>query len=207
MLFFLCFIIGILIILLITLLKKLYNENIKYNTLFNDYKEWRAELAFTKNELKRCQEQIRIYEKREEKIPTIKINNKRIRKKPIYKGKRVLVGDYYEWSSENTMNILKSYGITVDVVRTGNDIIEKIANGYKCDLIFTNHIYKTGYNGVTTLNKLREIKNFNIPVIIHTRSENERNFFVSTCGFDEYVVKPLSQENIEPILKKFLGGR
>lgn len=207
MLFFLSCIIGILIILLIVVSKMLYNANIKYNTLFNDYNEWRDELSFTKNELNRCREQIRIYEKKEEKIPTIKINHKKIQKKPIYKGKRVLVGDYYEWSSENTMNILKSYGITVDIVRTGNDIIEKINHGYKCDLIFTNNIYKTGYNGVTTLNKLREIENFNIPVIIHTRSENERNFFINVCGFDEYVVKPLSQENIEPILKKFLGGR
>lgn len=200
-------IIGILIVLLIVVLKILYNVNVKYNTLFNDYNEWRDELAFTKNELNRCREQIRIYEKKEEKIPTIKINHKKIRKKPIYKGKRVLVGDYYEWSSDNTMNILKSYGITVDIVRTGNDIIEKINHGYKCDLIFTNNIYKNGYNGVTTLNKLREIENFNIPVIVHTRSENEREYFVNVCGFDEYVVKPLTQENIEPILKKFLGGR
>lgn len=207
MLFCLSCIIGILIVLLIVVLKLLYNVNVKYNTLFNDYNEWRDELTFTKNELNRCREQIRIYEKKEEKIPTIKINHKKIRKKPIYKGKRVLVGDYYEWSSDHTMNILKSYGITVDIVRTGNDIIEKINHGYKCDLIFTNNIYKNGYNGVTTLNKLREIENFNIPVIVHTRSENEREYFVNVCGFDEYVVKPLNQENIEPILKKFLGGR
>lgn len=105
------------------------------------------------------------------------------------------------------MNILKSYGITVDIVRTGNDIIEKIKHGYKCDLIFTNNIYKNGYNGVNTLNELRKIKDFNIPVIVHTRSENERQYFVNVCGFDEYIVKPLNQENIEPILKKFLGGR
>lgn len=207
MTFILSSIIGILIILLIISLKKIYDINIKYNTLFNDYNEWRNELSFTKNELKRCREQIRVYEKKEEKIPTIKINNKRIKKNPIYKGKRVLVGDYYEWSSENTMNILKSYGITVDIVRTGNDIIEKITHGYKCDLIFTNNIYKTGYNGVTTLNKLREIENFNIPVIVHTRSENERKYFINVCGFDEYIVKPLNQENIQPILEKFFGGR
>lgn len=207
MIFILSSIIVFLIIVIIILFKKIYYVNIKYNTLFNDYNEWRGELTFTKNELKRCQEQIRVYEKKEEKIPTIKINNKRIKKKPIYKGKRVLIGDYYEWSSENTMNILKSYGITVDIVRTGNDIIEKIKHGYKCDLIFTNNIYKNGYNGVNTLNELRKIKDFNIPVIVHTRSENERQYFVKVCGFDEYIVKPLNQENIEPILKKFLGGR
>lgn len=207
MIFILSSIIVFLIIVIIILFKKIYYVNIKYNTLFNDYNEWRGELTFTKNELKRCQEQIRVYEKKEEKIPTIKFNNKRIKKKPIYKGKRVLVGDYYEWSSENTMNILKSYGITVDIVRTGNDIIEKIKHGYKCDLIFTNNIYKNGYNGVNTLNELRKIKDFNIPVIVHTKSENERQYFVKVCGFDEYIVKPLNQENIEPILKKFLGGR
>ncbi len=207
MIFILSSIIVFLIIVIIILFKKIYYVNIKYNTLFNDYNEWRGELTFTKNELKRCREQIRVYEKKEEKIPTIKINNKRIKKKSIYKGKRVLVGDYYEWSSENTMNILKNYGITVDIVRTGNDIIEKIKHGYKCDLIFTNNIYKNGYNGVNTLNELRKIKDFNIPVIVHTRSENERQYFVNVCGFDEYIVKPLNQENIEPILKKFLGGR
>ena len=97
--------------------------------------------------------------------------------------------------------------MTVDIVRSSEDIIDKIKHGYKCDIIFTNNIYKKGPKGPEMLSKLRDIEGFNIPVVIHTISDNERYYFIDVCGFDEYVVKPLSQEKIKPILDKFLGSR
>lgn len=142
------------------------------------------------------------------KVDTIKLStNRRIKVNPIYRGKRALVGDYNELSSENTIKILKSLGITVDIVRTGDDIVDKIKHGYKCDIIFTNNIYKEGSDGPNTLYKLKEIDGFNIPVVIHTISENERHYFVDVCEFNDYIVKPLTQEKVKPILDKFLSSR
>lgn len=196
-------IIAILLIIIINLVKKIKATNILYKTLQNDYNEWKEEFDFAKNEVKRCNEQISIYEKLQEDYDFVIINDKKIKIKPIYKGKRALIGDYDKWSSENTMKILKTYGITVDVVRSGKDIVEKIKHGYKCDIIFTNNIYKNGDSGSATLDKLKELKEFNTPVVIHTVSDNERHKFINIDGFDEYVVKPLNQDKVKPILDKF----
>lgn len=200
-------IISILILIILILNSKIHDINVSYDTLQQEYNDLKNDFEFIEKENTRCQEQINIYEKIEEQISTVKIGNKKVKKNPIYKGKRALIGDYHEWSSENTMNILKSFGLIVDVVRTGEDIVDKIKHGYKCDIIFTNNIYRRGDDGPTTLNQLKKIKGFNIPVIIHTISENERHYFMDICGFDEYVVKPLDQEKIKPILDNFLGSR
>lgn len=38
--------------------------------------------------------------------------------------------------------MLMLFGISVDVVKIGVDLFAKISNGYKYDIIFTNHIYQ-----------------------------------------------------------------
>lgn len=193
-----------LILIIIILIKKLNSERIMYDVLEKDYNGWSEELRFNKREVDRLKEQIKVYEKDEKEKPDIIINNKKIKKSSIYKGYKVLVGDYIEISSENTMKMLQSYGITVDIVRTGEDIVDRIKHGYKYDIIFTNNIYNKGYDGRTTLDNLKEIKGFDTPVVIHTINQNERNKFVDRYGFDEYIAKPLDQDKLKPVLDKFL---
>lgn len=201
-------IIVILIIVIIYLISELKEKDIEYDTLQDDYNGWKDKFEFAQREVKRCHEQIKIYEKREEEVSSLKIfYNKKVKVNPIYKGKRALIGDYMDDSSEITAGVLRSYGLIVDVVRSGEDIIDKIKHGYKCDIIFTNNVYKKGPDGPNTLDELKEIEGFDIPVVIHTVSDNKRNHFINGCGFDEYVVKPLDQEKIKPILDKFLGSR
>lgn len=198
-------IISILSIIIIWLGFKLSKIKSNYSILKKKHDSLCEDNGYNQREMNRMQEQIRLYEKKEEKIPEIIICNEKVKKNPIYKGKRALVGDYVDLSYRNTISILKSFGMTVDVVHKGTDIVDKIKHGYTCDIIFTNNIYKEGYDGPTTLNKLREIEGFNIPVVIHTISENERHKFINILGFDEYVVKPLTQKNTKPILDKFLS--
>lgn len=199
----------ILIIVLLSLLIIIYNI-IKLNKEKEDLLVLITELQdvneFKAKEIERCYNQIKNYEKEELKIKTITIGNKEVKKNFIYQGKRVLVGDYTDLSYENTLNVLKSYGITVDLVHKGTDIVDMIRHGYKCDLIFTNNIYKDGYDGPTTLYELRKIDNFKIPVVVHTVSRDKRNYFVNECGFDDYIEKPLDQENVKKILNKYLGN-
>ena len=85
--------------------------------------------------------------------------------------------------------------------------VDKIKHGYECDVIFTNNVYKHGGSGSATLYELKQIKDFDIPVVIHTISENERNHFIDDCGFDEYIVKPLNQEKVKPVLDKLFNSR
>lgn len=193
--------------MLFILLHRIYVIKNAYDTLGKNYSSLKETTKFYENEIERYQEQIRVYEKKEESNTYVIINNKKIKKNNLFKGKRALVGDYIECSSDNTIKVLQSFGMIVDVVRSGEDIIDKIKHGYECDIIFTNNIYKHGGSGPSTLYKLKEIKDFDIPVVIHTISDNERKYFIDDCGFDEYIVKPLNQEKVKPILDKLLNSR
>ena len=196
--FILIFIIFLLILCIIKLFNTIKEKDITYNTLENDYKDWKEEFEYTKRELERCKIQIDVLEKEEEnRIP---------KKKNLYKGKRVIVGDYDKFSSQNTKEVLNSFGIKVDIVRSGKDIIDRIKHGYKYDAIFTNNVYKN-FSGLETLNQLRKIENFHTPIIIHTITQNARHEFVDEDGFDEYIEKPLNIEKVTPILKKFFDKK
>ena len=121
----------------------------------------------------------------------------------FFKGKRILVGDYIKISADYTTKNLNKLGIIVDVVQKGEDIVKIIKSGEKkYDAIFTNHLYKEGYDGVTTLQNLRKIKGFNIPVVIHTVDFDSRHEYVDEIGFDEYIEKPVDTEKVIPVLNK-----
>ena len=170
-------IILLLVIVIITLIQKIKSKNLTIEVTETELKTIFERYEFSKRELDRCKEQIKIYEKKDEEVKEITFTkNKKIKVNPIYKGKRALIGDYIDYSSETTSKILKSFGMTVDIVRSSEDIIDKIKHGYKCDIIFTNNIYKKGPKGPEMLSKLRDIEGFNIPVVIHTISDNERYY-------------------------------
>lgn len=118
---------------------------------------------------------------------------------------KILVGDYNRASVSNTTSVLESIGLNVTIANSGIEIIERIKNNEKYDLIISNNIYNTGHcDGPETLMRLREIDNFNIPVIVFTVSDGKRDMFVNGYGFDEYMVKLLTQEKmIETLLKLF----
>ena len=44
---------------------------------------------------------------------------------------------------------------------------------------------------IHTIDQLKEIDGFDIPVIILTVSRNERSHFINDLGFDEYLEKPI----------------
>lgn len=201
-------ILGILIIILIVIILFLI-KHIKTYTHTHEkdgitIEEITKELDYYKNELDRCKEQCKIYEKEIKEFPEIEINGQLKKKNMKYQGVKVLVGDYMADISMMTMKALQYYGIDVDVVRSGHDIVERIKNGYDYDLIFTNNVFPNGESGENTLNQLKLIENFDKPIIIHTVSDNKRNYFVNECGFDEYIVKPVTVEKLKPILEKFL---
>lgn len=74
----------------------------------------------------------------------------------------------------------------------------------KYDIIFSNNIYKDG-TGSDCLKKLKEIKGFSTPVIIHTVEKDERDYFVNQIEFDDYIIKPITVESILPVLEKIFG--
>ena len=88
--------------------------------------------------------------------------------------------------------------------KTMENVVDKIKNGCKYDIIFTNNIYQKGYGGPELLQKLRNLNNFNTPVVIHTITKNARKHFVDDLGFDDYLEKPIKYSELEKVLDKFL---
>ena len=116
---------------------------------------------------------------------------------------KILVGDYNRASVSNTTSVLESMGLNVTIANSGIEIIERIKNNEKYDLIISNNIYNTGHcNGPETLMRLRELDNFNISVIVLTVSKGKRDMFVNGYGFDEYMEKLLTQDKVMETLPK-----
>ena len=121
-----------------------------------------------------------------------------------YSGKTALVGDNLSASYSNTKAILENLGFTVDIAESSNYLVNKIKYGEKYDIIFSNNIYRDG-TGPECLKKLKNVKGFSTPVIVHTITKDARNHFVNDIGFDDYIEKPVTEESTLPVLEKFFG--
>ena len=120
----------------------------------------------------------------------------------IFKGKIALVGDYFPFSYANTKMVLQSLGMKVVIEETADGVKDRILKGEKFDVIFTNNIY-CGGTGSKLLKELKEIEGFNIPIIIHTISEEPIQHFLN-IGFDGCLKKPIKQEETIQVLKNLL---
>lgn len=117
----------------------------------------------------------------------------------------ILVGDYNKSSVSNTVSILESMGMDVKIAKSGVEIIKRIKNDEKYDLIITNNIYDRGHlDGPQTLKELKALDNFNTPVIVLTVTEGKRYLFVGELGFDEYMTKLLTQEKVLETIPKVI---
>jgi YesN/AraC family two-component response regulator len=60
-------------------------------------------------------------------------------------------------------------------------------------------------SGMELLQKLKDIRNFSIPVILLTKDNNyDYNQKYIEQGFDDYIIKPLNKENLLDKLDKFM---
>lgn len=112
-------------------------------------------------EYQRKQELKRIEERKENSI----LWNKEIQDK--FKGKvkyktnipiKVLIGDYTKSMAPITNSLLRSMGIETEIVPTASDVINRINDGNKYDLIITNNVYPHGESGEMVLHTLKEKK-------------------------------------------------
>lgn len=124
---------------------------------------------------------------------------------PIYKGKKALVGDYLACSYIFTKKALESLGFEVTIVHTKAEVIRRIKNNEKYDIIFSNNVYDDG-SGPQCFEELKKIEGFNTPVVIHTVTKNAKFHFVVELGFDGYIEKPVTQSKLIPVLEKLLQG-
>ena len=116
--------------------------------------------------------------------------------------KRILVVDDNKLNIKVARKHLESLGFIVDESLSGQGCIEKINNGERYDLILMD-IMMPEMSGETTLIKLKEKADFNIPVIALTadamagaQEKYEKE------GFVDYIAKPFTKEEIREKLEK-----
>lgn len=122
-----------------------------------------------------------------------------------FKGKKVLIVDDNSLNLKVASKILSKYEAEIDTASSGKECIEKVKN-VEYDLILMDEMMPN-MSGTETLHVLREDKDFNTPVIVLTANAlvGERESYIKK-GFSEYLSKPIVREDLERLLKHFLGN-
>lgn len=140
-----------------------------------------------------------------DKMTIIKSHKYKVSGKKKY---NILVGDYNMQSVRNTCGILMRMGFNVEAVETAEDVIERVKSFRHYDLILSNNEYygSKHKSKITSsrqlLDGLKELEDFDIPVIVLTVS-NEREKFIS-YGFSEHIEKLLDEEKVMEVFPKIL---
>lgn len=181
--------------------KKLLDLTVNYSSVVGERDAFENESKILENELNLLKE----FEKKERiEKDFIVSNNKRIKMKETFKGKKLLLGDYNKEMLKHSRKIFLSLGFEVDIVESGDDLIQKIKCGYNYDVIVTNNIYKNSCDGPDVLRELREIYDFTTPIVVLTVSTGQKEKFINEIGFDGYLEKILTQKQAEMIMTELL---
>lgn len=118
---------------------------------------------------------------------------------------KILVVDDNKINLKLANRILTSFNIESTLVESGSSCLEKIiTNKENYDLIFMDDMMPH-MSGTETLHKLKEDKNFNIPVIALTANaiEGMKDSYIKE-GFNDYLSKPIDKLELVRILSTYL---
>ena len=192
-------IINIIIIIFLIIIIILQNKKIKL--IKKGTEKLKENLKFNEEQIICYQKQIEMYEEKDIEEHSKATYSKSIKIIPKYKGMKALIGDYYEDSANCFKELLNKFGFSVEIVQSGEDIIKRIKHGFKYDIIFTNNVYKCGEDGPMVLRRLRQIENFNTPIVIHTFSIDEKDHFLNYFKFDGFLKKQAEPEELKNTLE------
>ena len=122
-------------------------------------------------------------------------------------GKRILVVDDNKLNLKVIAKIFKDYNINIECLDNGYDCIDNIKGKEYYDIIFMD-IMMPRMGGVETLRHLKEIENFNIPVIALTADalQGKEQKYIEV-GFNEYLAKPIDRNELKKVLSKYLSKK
>ena len=140
-------------------------------------------------------------------IKTEKIEIKEDKKEVEFidlKGKKILVVDDNKVNLKVAERLLKNYNVDIKTVDSGEECLTLIKNNETFDLILMDDMMPK-MSGTETFHKLKEIDNFNIPVIALTANaiSGMREKYLNE-GFDDYLSKPIQKSELNQILNKYL---
>lgn len=124
----------------------------------------------------------------------------------LHKGKSILVVDDSKINLKVAGQILKPYEFKIVNAESGYEALE-LAENQTFDLILMD-IMMPKMNGVETLNKLKKIDGFDVPVVALTADaiEGQDEKYIN-AGFDDYLSKPIDRYQLNKVINKYLGGK
>lgn len=119
------------------------------------------------------------------------------------KTKVLLVNDDME-ELNNIENILNKNNISSMSTTYSKDCIDKINNNYKFDLIIINDEMPE-YSAYETLKRLKEIKGFNIPVVVILDKKKDfmKEHYIED-GFKDYILRESLDREVKRVIDKYL---
>lgn len=117
---------------------------------------------------------------------------------------KLLIVDDNKLNLKVAERLLKGYNIEVHLLERGRQCIDEIQNGAKYDLIFLDDMMPT-MSGVETLKELKQIKDFDTPVIMLTANAitGMREKYLKE-GFNDYIAKPIDKIELDNIIHRYL---
>ena len=123
----------------------------------------------------------------------------------IIETKNILLVDDNDASKKIIMKLSNNVNVNLECVSSGKECLDKIRNKEKYDLILIDEEMPK-LSGYDTMKKLKDIHNFNIPVVLLTKNTNlEFSELHLNYGFSDLLVKPLSKEKLMEIYNKYLN--
>ena len=119
-------------------------------------------------------------------------------------GSKVLVVDDNKINLKVAERLLRDYNISVETANSGSECIDYVLDGKIYDLIFMD-IMMPKMNGIETLENLKNIVGFKMPVVALTAdviAGMEEKYIKE--GFDDCLAKPIVEEELYYMLRKFL---
>ena len=185
--------------ILITLIYYIYNSVINHKKEEQEKEELRLKLEHEKK---------LAIERKEQSVKWNNIIQEKFDNKVKYKTNipiKVLVGDYVLGMATLTNSLLRSMGIETEIVPMASDVVDRVVEGNKYDIIITNNVYPNGESGQKILDTLKENKDFKTPIIILTVDQDARSDYLKD-GFDEYIPKPIDKDKVQDIFPKLIDG-
>ena len=122
----------------------------------------------------------------------------------VFNDAKILVVDDNSMNLKVAKRMFKDYNIQVDTSNSGFDCLNRIKMGSTYDIIFMD-IMMPKMGGVETLKKLKEIDNFNTPIIALTADaiQGKMQKYLEV-GFNDYLSKPIDRKELKRVLLKLL---
>ena len=120
------------------------------------------------------------------------------------KGKKILIVDDNKLNLKVTSKLLEPYNADLTLLENGLDAIDMVKESNVFDLILLDQMMPA-IDGTTTLQKLKEIEDFNTPVVVLTADAivGRKELYLGE-GFDDYISKPIDRKELSRVLKKYL---